>query len=186
MKKYFYINAYSSGACFCLIFLFFVLGSTSPPFSFSRDSPRWAPCANFPLVFNGPHTGRASNFIFRMDLLPLSILCCINYIIVSHWLMKYQWIPIHFQSLRCNMLLLWQALRKERWRTGLQSDKSRLGDFNIRSTEVLWDKIKISKKWKKSWEISSSYTCVPKIMIRWCMVSEIWYVTDIQTYGQKK
>ena len=34
------------------------------------------------------------------------------------------------------------------------------------------------KKRKKSLEISSFYTCVPKMMIRWCMVPEIWYATD--------
>ena len=39
-------------------------------------------------------------------------------------------------------------------------------------------KIKISKKGKKHLEISPFYTCVPKIMIRWFMVHEIWYVTD--------
>ena len=75
-------------------FHFFMLGSTPPPFPFSRDSPRWVPCTNFPLVFVGPHEGRASNFIFRKELLPLSIFCCINCIIVGHWWMKCQWIPI--------------------------------------------------------------------------------------------
>ena len=40
-------------------------------------------------------------------------------------------------------------------------------------------KIKILKKWKKTLEISSFYICVPKIMIRWCMVPEIWCVTDV-------
>ena len=35
-----------------------------------------------------------------------------------------------------------------------------------------------SKKMKKRLEISSFYTCVPKMMIRWCMVPEIWYATD--------
>ena len=39
-------------------------------------------------------------------------------------------------------------------------------------------KIKILKKWKKHLEISSFYIWVPKIMIRWCMVPEIWCVTD--------
>ena len=34
------------------------------------------------------------------------------------------------------------------------------------------------KNEKKSLEISSFYTCVPKMMIRWCMVPEIWYATD--------
>ena len=38
-------------------------------------------------------------------------------------------------------------------------------------------KIKIKKK-KKSLEILSFYTCVPKIMIRWCTVPEIWCVMD--------
>ena len=40
-------------------------------------------------------------------------------------------------------------------------------------------KIKILKKWKKHLEISSFYICVPKIMIRWCTVPEIWCVTDV-------
>ena len=31
---------------------------------------------------------------------------------------------------------------------------------------------------KKGLEISSFYTCVPKIMIRWCVVPEIWCTTD--------
>ena len=79
---------------FVWFFYFFVLGNTSPPFPFSRDSPRRFPCANFHLVFLGPHEGGASNFISRMDLLPLSIFRCINCIIVSHWWMKYQWISI--------------------------------------------------------------------------------------------
>ena len=35
-------------------------------------------------------------------------------------------------------------------------------------------KIKILKKLKKGLEISSFYTCVPKMMIIWFMVSEIW------------
>ena len=94
MKKYVYRNAYSSSAYFVWSFCFFVLGSTSPPFPLSKDSPRRVPCANFPLVFVGPHEGRTSNLIFRMDLLPLSIFCCINWITVSHWWMKYQWIAI--------------------------------------------------------------------------------------------
>ena len=34
------------------------------------------------------------------------------------------------------------------------------------------------KKWKKCLEISSFYTCVPKIMITWCAVPEIWSTTD--------
>ena len=41
-------------------------------------------------------------------------------------------------------------------------------------------KMKISKEWKKYLDISSFYTCVPKIMIRWCTVPEIWCVTDGQ------
>ena len=42
-------------------------------------------------------------------------------------------------------------------------------------------KIKILQKWKKTLEISSLYTCAPKIMITWCMVPEIWCTTDGQT-----
>ena len=85
MKKYFYSKVYFWVPVFVWSFRFFVLGSTSLPLSFSRDSLGRVPCANLPLVFVGPHEGRASNFIFRMDLLPLSIFSCISCIIVSHW-----------------------------------------------------------------------------------------------------
>ena len=40
-------------------------------------------------------------------------------------------------------------------------------------------KIKILKKWNNVLEISWFYICAPKIMIRWCMVPEIWCVTDV-------
>ena len=40
-------------------------------------------------------------------------------------------------------------------------------------------KIKTLKKWKRHLEILSFYTCVPKITIIWCMLPEIWSVTDI-------
>ena len=42
-------------------------------------------------------------------------------------------------------------------------------------------KIKIKKNWKRWLEISSFCTCVPKMMIRWCAVPEIWYRMDGQT-----
>ena len=35
------------------------------------------------------------------------------------------------------------------------------------------------EKMKKSLEILSFYICVPKTMIRWCTVPEIWCVTDV-------
>ena len=38
--------------------------------------------------------------------------------------------------------------------------------------------MKISKKWKKSLEISF-YTVVPKIMIIWYTVPKTWHVTDV-------
>ena len=37
---------------------------------------------------------------------------------------------------------------------------------------------RILKKWKKCLEILSIYTCVPWIKIIWCMVPEIWSMTD--------
>ena len=40
-------------------------------------------------------------------------------------------------------------------------------------------KIKILKKWKKCPEISSFYTCVPKLMIICYTVPEIWRVMDV-------
>ena len=39
-------------------------------------------------------------------------------------------------------------------------------------------KIKMLKNWKKSLEILSFYTCVPQMMIIWCMVPEIWSAKD--------
>ena len=45
-------------------------------------------------------------------------------------------------------------------------------------------KIKIFKKWKKHLEISSFYIGVTKIIIRWCLVPEIWCATDGRTDGQ--
>ena len=40
-------------------------------------------------------------------------------------------------------------------------------------------KTKFLNNWKKHLEISSFYTCVPKIMIICYTVPEIWYMTDI-------
>ena len=40
------------------------------------------------------------------------------------------------------------------------------------------------KKMKECLEISSFYTCVPKIMIRWRTVPEIWCATDGRTDGR--
>ena len=48
-------------------------------------------------------------------------------------------------------------------------------------TPLTAQKIKILKKWKKHLEISSFYICVPKIMIRWCTIPEIWCVTEGRT-----
>ena len=39
-------------------------------------------------------------------------------------------------------------------------------------------KIKILKKWNRCLEILSFYTCIPKMTIVWCMVPEIWSMTD--------
>ena len=54
-----------------------------------------------------------------------------------------------------------------------------LGYF-LPSPPLTTQKVKISKQKvkKKCLEISSFYTCVPKIMIRYCMVPEIWCVMD--------
>ena len=54
----------------------------------------------------------------------------------------------------------------------------------------LAQKIKILGKWRKHLGISSFYICVPKLMVRWCMVPEIWCATDAwnnrQTDGREK
>ena len=53
-------------------------------------------------------------------------------------------------------------------------------------TPITAQKIKILKKWKKYLEVSSFYTCAPKIMIRWRTVLKIWCGTDERTDGRKK
>ena len=45
-------------------------------------------------------------------------------------------------------------------------------------TSLTAQKMKVSKKWKKYLEISSFYASVPKIMIIWYIVPEIWCVMD--------
>ena len=45
-------------------------------------------------------------------------------------------------------------------------------------TPITTWKIKTSKKTKQNLEISSFYTCVPQITFIWCMVPEIWSMTD--------
>ena len=39
------------------------------------------------------------------------------------------------------------------------------------------------KIWEKRLEISLFYICVPKIMITWCTIPEMWCATDRQTDG---
>ena len=46
-------------------------------------------------------------------------------------------------------------------------------------TSLTAQKIKIYKKWKKSLETSSFYNSVPKVMIVYNTVPEIWCVTDV-------
>ena len=76
------------------------------------------------------------------------------------------------------------------------------GLFFCPFTSLTAQKIKISKKTKQKKHTHTdthtqhktnkkhleiwSYTCVPKTMIRWSMVPEIWCTTDRQTDGQKK
>ena len=43
---------------------------------------------------------------------------------------------------------------------------------------------KSQNKKKKTLEMSSFYLCVPKIMIRWCMVPETWCTTDERIDGR--
>ena len=53
------------------------------------------------------------------------------------------------------------------------------GSFFALFIPLTAQKIKILKTWKKSLEISLFYICVPKIIIRWCTVPEIWCMTDV-------
>ena len=72
--------------------------------------------------------------------------------------------------------LMYGSLDMERDRQNVFSFQTIFCSFS----SLLTLKIKIWKKIKKHLEISSIYTCVPKVMIRWCMVPEIWCATDRQ------
>ena len=50
-------------------------------------------------------------------------------------------------------------------------------------TPLTVQKLKNSKKWKKTLEISSFNTVVPKIMIICFTVPEIWHVTDVTIFN---
>ena len=50
--------------------------------------------------------------------------------------------------------------------------------FALLPSPLTTQKIQILQKWKKYLEISSFYTCITKIMITWCTVSEIWCTMD--------
>ena len=56
------------------------------------------------------------------------------------------------------------------------------GLFFCPFTSLTAQKIKIFKKWKNPLEISSFYTCVPKIIIICYTVPEIWCMTDVYSY----
>ena len=86
-----------------------------------------------------------------------------------------------------------QNIRKNSWRYQKpQSCEVQLLRYRVRQTnffvilshffpfypQTTW-KIKILKKWKKYLEMSSFYKCVPKIIIIWCMLPEIWSVADL-------
>ena len=45
-------------------------------------------------------------------------------------------------------------------------------------TPLMTQQIKILKKWKKHLEMSSFYTCVPKLTTMWYMLPEMWSVAD--------
>ena len=56
-------------------------------------------------------------------------------------------------------------------------------DFFCPFTSLTAQKIKIKKKWKNNLEISWFYKWVPKIMIRWCTVPEIWCMRDVSYFS---
>ena len=53
-------------------------------------------------------------------------------------------------------------------------------------TPLTTQKIKIFLKWKQNLEVSSFYTCVPKIMVTWLMIPEIWCIRYRRTDRWKK
>ena len=57
------------------------------------------------------------------------------------------------------------------------TDKIFLSVWAILCPTKNW-KINILKQWNKQLEISSFYTCVPPMIIIWCMVPEIWSATE--------
>ena len=54
------------------------------------------------------------------------------------------------------------------------TDGSCLSFYTLLKTK----KINILKKWKKHLKMSTLYTCIPKIRIIWCILPEIWSMTE--------
>ena len=74
--------------------------------------------------------------------------------------------------------LIWGMLLETQWdRQTILLFRAIFCPFNPLTTR----KIKILKKTEIHLEMSSFYICVPKIMI-WCMLPEIWSITDIIFY----
>ena len=88
----------------------------------------------------------------------------------------------------------WQSydvwfLRYGAWQTEFFVIFNRFLPFYLLTTWKINLKLKLKNKlkfknWKKHLVISSFYICVPNIMIKWCIVPEIWCVTDGRTEGR--
>ena len=79
-----------------------------------------------------------------------------------------------FYACLLKITTIWCILPETWITTGILSFLAIFCTFTLLTT---W-KIKILKKWEKHLQLSSFYTCLPKIRIIWCMLPEIWSVTD--------
>ena len=80
---------------------------------------------------------------------------------------------------------LWNMFSAKIWFVKASTWIKKYESWVIKSNPAA-QKIKILKIWNKYLEISSFFTCVPKIMIRLCTVPKIWCTTDGRTHRQKK
>ena len=98
---------------------------------------------------------------------------------LDKWLISYSK-KLNSTLFSCNGGLQPSPIPSNCWNFSLNLQGSLLKRSFEPCTPLTAPKMKTSKKWKKIWEISF-YKCVPKIMIRWCMVPEIWCATGGQT-----
>ena len=123
------------------------------------------------------HDGCNCCFLFGAISSPFTSLTVQKVKISKKWIKRLE--ILSFYTSVPKIMIIWYTVL-EIWHMAHVIVVFHFGLF-FSSSPLTAVKNKIPKKWKKYLEISSFYTCVPKIMIRWYTVPEIWWATGGQT-----